>query len=90
MDKCTCGGALSVGFIPDHAGGAAIWSSMFVEGTPQARSSFWEKLRKGQGIAEWSEESVWAITAHRCTACGRLELYAKDRPDPDTHGRPPL
>lgn len=78
------------GFIPDHADMAAIWVSMFVEGTPKARASFWQKLRKGHGVAEWSDEAVWAITAHRCSDCGRVELYAKDRPDPNLHGHPPL
>ena len=88
MEQCTCGGAMTAGFIPDHADMAAVWVSVFVEGTPQARASFWEKLNKGHGVTNWADEAVWAVTAHRCNDCGRVELYAKDRPDPKLHTRP--
>lgn len=80
--NCSCGGAMAEGFMPDHGDMAATWVSIFVAGTPQARTSAMEKFFRGTGLKPWEDEAVWAVKAYRCESCGKLELYAKDRPDP--------
>ena len=87
-EKCRCGGQMTVGFIPDHADMASVWVSVFVEGTAKARASKWEKFFRGHGVQPWSNEEVWALSALRCADCGRVELYAKDHPDPELHRTP--
>jgi hypothetical protein len=84
-ETCRCGGTMKVGFLPDQADMAAIWVAVFVEGTPQARAGMWDKLTKGHGVVPWSDEEVWAIEGYRCQDCGRLELFAKDRPQSNLH-----
>ncbi len=82
-ERCSCGGSMTEGFVPDFGDMAATWVSMFVAGTPKSRASKMEKFFRGQGVAGWDEEDAWAISAFRCDACGRLELFAKNRPDPE-------
>lgn len=87
--QCHCGGTMTEGFIPDHADMGATWVSVFVGGQPKSRESFWQKFRKGHGVAPWEEDDVWALTAQRCESCGRVELFAKERPDPELMARKP-
>ena len=83
--KCTaCGGALEDGFIPDM-GHAAVWLAVWVAGEPSAGKSLWERFRTGgQGLAV-DDIQAKAIEAKRCTACGRLELFANHPPTAGTH-----
>ena len=79
--KCTaCGGALEEGFIPD-AGHAQTWAAVWVAGAPSSKSTLMEVLRTGGGVSVTGVNAK-AIDAHRCTACGHLELYATRAPDP--------
>ena len=77
------------GFIPDHGDMAATWVSVWVAGSPKAKQGFWKKAQTGYGVESWGEEDAWAISAHRCAACGLVELYAMERPDPDATLRKP-
>lgn len=79
--KCTaCGGALEEGFIPD-VGTAQTWLAIWVPGAPSTSKGFWERLRTGGGVS-LDGTNAKAIEAHRCSACGHLELYATHAPDP--------
>ena len=80
--RCSCGGAMVEGFIPDFGDMAATWVSVFVAGTPKSRESAVAKFFRGHGVAGWDEEDAWAISAFRCESCGRLDLFVKNRPDP--------
>lgn len=73
---------MTLGFIPDHGSMAAVLTALYVEGTPQARASTWQRIQKGHGIAGWAADHAWALSAYRCTGCGRVELFATERPDP--------
>lgn len=79
---------MAVGFIPDFGSLASVLTTLFVEGTPEARTGLWERIQKGHGIKAWEAENAWAITAYRCTDCGKVELYANDRPDPNMTAPP--
>lgn len=82
---CTCGGALEDGFIPDM-GHAAVWLAVWVAGSPSTAKTVWDKFRTGgQGVNLTDDLEFKAIEAKRCTACGRLELYANHPPKPGTH-----
>lgn len=80
---------MAEGFVPDHGGAASTWVSVFVQGAPQAKTGFWEQMQKGAGVRNWEDEDVWAIQAFRCGDCGRLELFARERPDPSTSLKKP-
>jgi len=64
-----CGGALEEGYVPEHGHMNYATTSEWVEGTPQL--SFWSGL-KTDGKARYK------ISALRCSACGRLELLARE------------
>jgi hypothetical protein len=78
--QCSCGGELEQGFVPDFSA-AAVWSMVWVAGEPSPDKSFWEAFRTGPGLRVENLDAR-VIEAHRCTSCGRLELYANRRPDP--------
>ena len=86
--KCSCGGSMTEGFIPDFGDMAATWVSQFVAGAPKTRASAVAKFFRGHGAAGWDEGDAWAITAFRCESCGRLDLFAKNRPDPELRHPP--
>ncbi len=79
VQKCSCGGRLRLGFVPDFAE-RARYVSLFVGGRPQARKSLLAKMFKGFGIEDWDEDDVWMLSAYRCDACGRVEFFAVDPP----------
>ena len=81
--RCHCGGEMSIGFIPDHGGMASTWITLFVEGAAKARASAWQKVQRGAGLEGWNPNEAWAITAYRCADCGRVDMFATERPDPD-------
>ena len=85
---CVCGGAMTEGFIPDFGDMAATWVSVFVEGTPTSRASGVAKFFRGHGVAGWDEGAAWALSAHRCETCHRVDLFATSRPDPDLRHPP--
>ena len=84
MDKkCVgCGGALETGtvkarntttLVPDVA---RIWEVAFVRpGVPTAPNFIGALL---QGLKDAPDDQYLPVTAYRCTACGRLELYAEE------------
>lgn len=88
-NPCACGGSMTEGFIPDFGDMAATWVSVFVAGTPKSRASAMAKFFRGQGVAGWEDTDAWAISAHRCDSCGRIELFARNRPDPEFRHSPP-
>lgn len=77
-----------MGFIPDFGAMASVMTAMFVEGEPKARASMWQRIRKGHGVEKWPEENAWALTALRCGDCGKVEMYATERPDPALTAQP--
>ncbi|MGE3636482.1 MAG: hypothetical protein AB7P00_41645 [Sandaracinaceae bacterium] len=69
--------------MPDHGDMAATFVSVFVEGTPEARAGALAKFFRGHGHKPWEDDAAWAITAYRCESCGKLDHFAKDRPNPE-------
>lgn len=65
-----CSGTMQEGFVPDYSYGAVIPSS-WIKGRPQRSLWFGTKTR---------DRSAFRLTALRCTNCGFVELYARDRP----------
>jgi hypothetical protein len=66
--KCAgCGGRLETGYLLELAHGGHRSAGNWVEGPPER--SWWQGL-KLEGRRQLD------VTAHRCTDCGRLELYA--------------
>ena len=79
---CVCGGTLEEGFIPDF-GHNAVWAATWIAGEPEQGKSFKELLTTGGGIRA-SGVDVRVVEAFRCTTCGRLDLFARDKPHPST------
>lgn len=82
MDRCACGGALEEGFIPDFAQ-QAVWATTWIKGEPDQGKSIKEIMLTGAGIKA-NGADVRVVEALRCTSCGRLDLYARDKPHPST------
>jgi len=80
--QCSCGGALERGFLPDFSG-PATWATVWLRGEPNTRKPMLEVLRTGAGVRA-NADDVRVVEAHRCTTCGRLELYARVAPDPSS------
>jgi hypothetical protein len=78
--QCVCGGSLEPGFIPDFSQ-QAVWTTTWIAGAPDTSKPLLEVLRTGAGVRV-KGSMVRSIEAFRCTACGRLELYARAEPDP--------
>jgi hypothetical protein len=78
--KCVCGGPLEEGFLPDFSQGST-WTTTWIAGPPDTKKSITETLRTGAGVRA-KGEAVYAVEAYRCTSCGRLELYARNPPNP--------
>ena len=67
-DHCLrCDGRLEEGFVMDHGHYDSTKVSAWVKGEPV--SSFWTGVKA-------PKESRRPIRAMRCSACGRLELFA--------------
>jgi hypothetical protein len=81
-ESCRCGGALEPGFIPDFTQGA-VWATTWIKGAPERGKSFKELVTTGAGVRA-SGTDVRFIDAMRCVSCGRLELFAREKPDPST------
>ena len=60
-----CGGELENGFLLDHTQGG-YWNGSWVAGEPEKNR--WSGIKV-------KDRATYAITAYRCTVCGRLELY---------------
>lgn len=65
-----CDGTMEIGFVLDSTEGGFKVPS-WVAGTP-AKNWF--------GILKYDRKTVRQILTDRCTACGFLKSYAKDRP----------
>ncbi len=74
MKKCSCGGELVQGFIPDF-GSLAAWATIWVPGHPSLAKSFLERMKQGGGVSVDKDEAL-ALEAHRCSQCGQVQLYA--------------
>jgi hypothetical protein len=66
-----CGGVMEMGFIPDMAH-AAVMQLTWQRGIPEVAKFLGLK----NGVKLRVNECL-QITAHRCTKCGLLKLYAK-------------
>lgn len=80
--RCACGGSYEEGFIPDFAQ-AASYTSVWIAGAPTTDKPLGQVLRTGTGVRVDGRE-VKRIEAFCCTTCGRIELYARQNPDPKT------
>jgi hypothetical protein len=78
--NCLCGGHLETGFIPDFAQ-QAVWTTVWLAGSPNTSKPLLEVLRTGAGVRA-TGSMVRTVEAFRCTTCGRLELYARQEPNP--------
>lgn len=74
MKKCSCGGEMVQGFIPDF-GSLAAWATIWVPGNPNLAKSFLERMKQGGGVSVDKDEAL-ALEAHRCSQCGQVQLYA--------------
>lgn len=81
---CSCGTTLEEGFIADYAHHATL-AAVWVEGPPGEKKSFWEASMTGSGIKLQGREAR-VLEAWRCPACGRLELYANNKPEAPSGG----
>ncbi|MEW6280701.1 MAG: hypothetical protein AB1758_18895 [Candidatus Eremiobacterota bacterium] len=73
--KCTCGGEMAAGFIPDF-GHFATWVGCWLPGTPDTNKSMLDRMKTGAGVALDMKEARM-LEAHRCDNCGMVQLYAR-------------
>ncbi len=78
MLKCSCGGSLEEGFIPDF-GMFATWVSVWFPGEPSTLKGVLDRIKTGAGIATESKDAKM-VEALRCQTCGKLDLYARMPP----------
>ncbi|KAA5546931.1 hypothetical protein FYK55_00455 [Roseiconus nitratireducens] len=81
--KCgDCGEKLELGFIPD-ASYAVVLQAQWHPGTPEDKTflGFRPQTLMGKDVPaiKHDSEHMRAITAYRCTVCGVLKLYAREK-----------
>ena len=73
--KCPkCGAEMVEGFLLDHSHGAHV-VAQWIEGKPEA--SVWQRFWHRLNLRGRERRT---LSAHRCTQCGLLELYASEAP----------
>lgn len=82
MDQPTCPIcriAMEPGFVPEASPGG-FFVSVWHPGDPTTAKKSWaERIASPAGV-RYAHDEVLAIEAHRCPRCGRLELFARERP----------
>ncbi len=72
--KCSCGGEMELGFIPDF-GMFATWTTVWLPGEATTQKSVLDRLRTGAGVSTEVGEARM-LEAHRCGSCGLVQLFA--------------
>lgn len=64
------------GFVPDSSGFAGIFQIGWYRGEPKTVSGVKKALGMKEHRLEFNHEELVPITAHRCTGCCAVRLYA--------------
>ena len=76
----SCRTAMEPGFVPEAVPGG-IFVSVWHPGDPTKVKKTWAERIASPGGVRYGREEVLAIEAYRCAECGRLELFARERPE---------